>query len=228
MDAMTRDMFATWARSPRYLELVKSTRASITRYISGLKGPEVNVSVSGGKDSLVMLDLVLGACPGASVWHWDYGIYMPRAIEAEVLAILRDHFELGPPRLVVDRRESKDPRSVAGYRAFFAAITGHLKATGALLNFIGLRREESCRRSNRAKEELEPCKPCPNAFPLAAWTWKDIWAYLVSRGIPYPSSYDAKGPVEGWDTARFVTFFDPEFAHLGSIERDKFLFWKTR
>jgi phosphoadenosine phosphosulfate reductase len=188
----------------------------------------VNVSVSGGKDSLVMLDLVLGARPDARVWHWDYGIYMPRPLEAEVMRTLHEHFHLQAPRLQVDRRMSNDPESGAGYRAFFQAVTTHLRRVDAKINFIGLRREESCRRANRAKAVIEPAKPCWNAFPISAWTWKDIWAYIIQHEIPYPSSYDAKAALEGWHKARFVTFFDPEFAHLGSIEMDKYLFWKMK
>lgn len=224
MDAYTRAGFMAWSNARQFKDLVLET----TRQIETLAaGHVVSVAVSGGKDSLVLLALTLEACPRAHAWHWDYGIYMPRPIEQEVLGILYDHFKLGA-RLHVDARTTRDPNATRGYKAFFAALSSYLVARGITMNLVGLRAEESCARKRRCKHPVEVSGNVTTAFPLAGWRWRDVWAFLVSRGIPYPSTYDARAPLVGWDKARFVTFFDPEFEHLGGMVQDKFQFWKVR
>jgi len=218
-------MFKAWNKTEIYQDHLKSTQAEIKALLSQYES--ISIAVSGGKDSLVLLDLILTLNPNVWVWHWDYGIFMIRKFEEEILTIFQNYFHLSE-RLIVDKRTSQNLESNVGYRSFFAAITNHLKTHNIQSNFIGLRQEESCRRKNRASQLLEPSNPCPNAFPLRKWTWKDIWSYLIVKQIPYPSAYDTRGPILGWDKVRFVTFFDPEFAHLGSIEQDKFFFYNQR
>ncbi len=223
MDAFTRAGFEAWGRSDAFKALVARTLTSMRWTFPHHE--RVNVSVSGGKDSLVMLDLALRAKPNLFVWHWDYGIYMPREIESEVLSILAGHFKLGD-KLQVDKRASTDPGSTAGYRAFFKAINDHLREHAITLNLVGLRSEESCARKQRCKNGFESTRDMTTWFPIADRKWRDEWAYLVTRGIPDPSAYDKKAPLLGWDKARFVTFFDPEFEHLGGTVQDQFLFFK--
>lgn len=224
MDAKTRSMFLSWSRLDRHETLLEKTRKLLQRAFS--KHENVNVAVSGGKDSLVMLHLSKNIKNNLHVWHWDYGIFMPRTIEREVLQIL-ENFNLSG-NLHVDRRHSRSRAAAAGYRAFFATISAHLARNNVTLNLIGLRSEESIARKRRCKDLFETNGNVINMFPLRDWTWKDVWAYIVSNDMPYPSSYDMKGPILGWDQARFVTFFDPEFEHLGGPLLDKFLFWQDR
>ncbi len=226
IDAFTRAQFIAWSNHPRFNTLLANTRRSILEMFQ--QHPRVNVAVSGGKDSLVMLDLAIHLNPLCVVWHWDYGIYMPRPLEEEVLKVLQEHFHLRTPQLTVDKRMSQDPESSAGYRAFFKAISTHLERYDITLNLIGLRSEESCARKRRCRNATEQQGTVTNFFPLRGWRWKDIWAYLISHGIPYPSPYDLRGPFLGWDKVRFVTFFDPEFEHLGGMVQDKFFFWRER
>ena len=226
INAFTRAQFLAWSNHPRFKTLLANTRRTILEMFQ--KHARVNIAVSGGKDSLVMLDLAIHLNSLCTVWHWDYGIYMPRPLEAEVLKILQGHFHLRSPQLGVDCRMSRDPESSEGYRAFFKAISTHLNRYEITLNLIGLRAEESCARKRRCRNAIEQQNSVTNFFPLREWRWKDIWAYLISRGIPYPSPYDVRGPFMGWDKVRFVTFFDPEFEHLGGYIQDEFFFWRLR
>jgi 3'-phosphoadenosine 5'-phosphosulfate sulfotransferase (PAPS reductase)/FAD synthetase len=65
-------------------------------------------------------------------------------------------------------------------------------------------------------------------YPLRDWSAKDVWAYILSQGLPYLSTYDLYGPVVGWEKVRMVTFFDPEFDHLGNRNLDGVLMWKFK
>lgn len=225
-DDFTRSGFESWSSTSQFRRLLGSTQTEVRQLFE--KHSRVNIAVSGGKDSLVMLHLALALKSDCFVWHWDYGIYMPAEIEAEVVVILRQHFHLIEPQLMIDRRMSRNPESKAGYRAFFKAVSDHLARNAVTLNLIGLRAEESCARKRRCASATEQQGHVLNYFPLRAWRWRDIWAYLISRQIPYPKAYDVRGPFLGWDKVRFVTFFDPEFEHLGGEVQDKFFFWRVR
>lgn len=110
----------------------------------------------------------------------------------------------------------------------FSALQKHIEQQGIDLCLIGLRREESNKRNIRARKLLEKSsfEKVMNAFPLREWTWLDVWAYIVEHTIPYPSSYNKKAKLEGWQYSRFVTFFDPEFENLNQY--DNYLFWKYK
>lgn len=66
----------------------------------------------------------------------------------------------------------------------FAALDGY----GAW--FTGLRREQSPTRANLKEIEehrLPGGRVIPKASPLAGWTWKEVWSYLVVNEIePHP------------------------------------------
>ncbi len=175
-----------------------------------------------------MLHLLLQHKPTIKVWHWDWGIFMLREFEMEIQDHLTGFFQLRSPQLTIKQRLSQDEDNMVGYRALFGSVSHYLKDNKIDLNFLGLRREESCRRSNRCRNLIEKASPCNNAFPLKDWSWRDIWAYIILHQIPYPQAYDAKAPLLGWDKVRFVSFFDPEFNHLGGPEQDKFFFWRYR
>ncbi len=203
------ETFQMWSETEEYQRRVEEARIVIKDTLKEYKKPYL--SFSGGKDSTVMLHLVLQYKEDIPVWHWDYGDQlMPRAFEKEVI---ENAEKMGVCELIVNKRRGEDARinHKTGYMQFFSQINKLRKEHGWDVGFVGVRQEESCRRKSLYKSFfLNDC-----CYPLLKLTWMDVWACIVSEGLPYVSVYDSYSNLLGYDTSRFVTFFDKEFEHLG-------------
>jgi 3'-phosphoadenosine 5'-phosphosulfate sulfotransferase (PAPS reductase)/FAD synthetase len=229
MNKQDEDLFRTHATLPEYQRVLTQTLTNLRKM--NQKFSNISVSVSGGKDSLVMLDLALRVFGKKIwVWHWDFGIFMLPDFEQEVQKILIDYFKIPIDRLIIRKRQSCSEDPTIGYKAMFGAISHHVQKHDIDICLIGLRAEESIKRKHFTKKQIRynDAVGCFDAFPMAAWQWKDIWAYLVTHRIPYLSSYDHFHKIKPWSEIRFVSFFDPEFEKFGGPEQDKFLFWDHR
>ena len=179
------------------------------------------VAFSGGKDSSVMLSLVLEQKSDVMVFHWDYGrYYIPRKMEHEFVA---SAIKIGAKNIRVRtsslyNKEKRNAKNVLG-RIMLGYEVPKLNKEGFDACFLGLRKEESLKRKSRIKGLFE-FREITNVFPVMDLTWKDVWAYIVQNKIPYPSFYDERSEIYGYDKVRLVTFFDSEFEKLGSIYVD--------
>ncbi len=208
-------MFLLWTETSEYKEKIEATKAIIKEALKNHR--QSYVAFSGGKDSTTMLHLILQQDPTILVFHYDYGKYMPRKLEKE---IIKNAKEMGVKNFYVDSGQN-------WYRTFFGRIEKNLVKKGYDLVFVGIRKEESYKRRRRIKKgtflgKIDEC------WPLKNWTWKDVWGYIVKNNLSYPSVYDKYIELLGYDKARFVTFFDHEFDKFGSSNLDGFLLWKER
>lgn len=223
MDAKTRQAFLLYSRRPEHQEKVAASLAVIRRYISSCK---CCVAFSGGKDSTVLLDLALKVDPTVDVFHWDHGSQlMPREIQSEIIANAR---RIGAKNLFVETSRAVEREDMrVSWRGWYAVFWGSLARINRdhawQMQFVGLRSEEGCKRSAKIRH---PTKG--EAYPLADWSYLDVWAYITGRNLPYPKVYDVYGPLLGWDKARFVTFFDLEFEKFGGPYLDGFFFPQYR
>lgn len=227
MDARWREAFRAWAATDDYRRRLAQANEAIARALARSQRPYV--AYSGGKDSTAMLYLVLRQAPDVEVLHWDFGrAYVPAEVHQEVLDIAR---RLGAARVRVETsplyaRLGRQARGVMG-RHLVGRLLPRMAQEGYDLAFVGLREEESLKRRRRMRRGrmLSAIAEC---WPLAAWTWRDVWACIVANGLPYLSLYDSRAALVGYDLARFTTLHDAEFAHLGSLTVDGVLHWRWR
>lgn len=200
--------------------------------------PDAVVSVSGGKDSMVVLALAAAADVRHRVLHWDWGSrLMPREYEQEIVDAIRQH--VPDERLFVAARAHSRLRPYSDHAAFKRGLqekdgitdtNGSLSRLAGVLagsdhvgrQILGLRASESGKRARKVEDSglYGESLGQPAAFPIREWTARDVWAYLVDNSIDYPSHYDrvayvtTDGHPRGYEDARLSTVHDPEFEDM--------------
>jgi 3'-phosphoadenosine 5'-phosphosulfate sulfotransferase (PAPS reductase)/FAD synthetase len=221
------ETFRAWAETEEHQRALAEARRIIAQALKESRKPIVNFS--GGKDSTVLVHLVLEQKPDVHVLHWDYGrAFVPYPVHREILRIAE---QLGVQHLRVEtsplyRKLGRRARNVMGAH-LLGKLVPQLAEEGYDVQFIGLRAEESSKRSRRIRSGRS-VGAIREVWPLARWRWLDVWAYIVTRGLPYLSLYDARAELVGYDRARFTTLFDPEFADIGGDTIDNVLHWRYR
>ena len=225
MNKKWKATFQMWSATERFRQKVEEAAVIIKKALKQYEKPYV--AFSGGKDSTCVLSLVLEQKKDVMVFHWDYGKYMPYWVEYEVR---KNAKKIGARdiRIGTSRRyKDEHYKGPVWYKVFFGAIVPALLNDGFDSVFVGLRMEESAGRKNRIQNDVSLTR-MKEFFPIYNWTWMDVWAYIVSRNLPYSVIYDMYAKVEGWDKVRFSTFFDPEMDKFGRSNVDGVLLWKFK
>lgn len=169
-------------------ETVDRVAVSIAR-LREFEPPEgYYVAFSGGKDSIVTLDLVRRA----GVAH-DAHMNLTTVDPPEVVAFVREHYpevsrdrpRLSMFRLIVKKR--MPPTRIIRY------CCAELKERGGAGRVVvtGVRWAESNKRRQRRMVEV-----CQNdstktfVHPIIDWADEDVWQYIRENRLPYPSPYD--------------------------------------
>lgn len=142
------------------------------------------VALSGGKDSAV----VQSECPDLpAVWSDDKW-FLPET--EEYINRLRAKG--------VDVRQIQTNAWHADWFNFsgneWNGIPEYAKAQGWGLVFLGLRQEESSKRKLHLRGNGPLFLAKSDGFwhcnPIWNWTWRDVWAYIVSESVDYNKAYD--------------------------------------
>lgn len=212
------------ARLPAFRAKVERAHRVTQTFLDAAHRPYV--AVSGGKDSTVCLSIA-------------------RAIRSDVAAVLshdqwllpetEDYIRSIPDLTIIAGPHTHDGgvRTWASGRPDDPRLTWidcdshpletYVERQGFGGVIIGLRAEENGYRKRhiRAKGVLfERVDGRLQCYPIAGWTDRDVWAYILSTGTPYNRAYDRmealKMPIREW---RVGPWWNSRAISGGSIER---------
>lgn len=207
-----REMFELWAELDDYKKRIAEAEDNIKQI---LKTEVPTVLYSGGKDSLVMLHMVMKQNENIPVYYSDSGydyesqqIKMPKAMTDDIVKIGR---EAGAK--ILYSCGHKTPNS----KRFFGNLFRVMKIHNSTVELLGIRGGESSMRKARVEGPLVRIEGSRRvAFPLRGLDWRDIWAYLVTNNVRYLSYYDKYAAVEGgYDKVRLTSRFSRGMIHKG-------------
>jgi len=175
--------------------LTAQTKAEIAiEFIKEHEPPEgYFVGFSGGKDSVVTLDLVQRAGVKHQAYYSATGIDPP-----EVVKFINKHY----PYVIHKRPLYKGHRSFYGMigekfpPTLFARWCCNLlkkdptRAIPLQHRIMGLRAEESSMRAKRKQYEYIKRFKMWHYKPIFYWLEWEIWDYIEANNLPYPSLYD--------------------------------------
>lgn len=198
---------------------LQSFRQKVQRTIEDIQASlapyeRVGVSFSTGKDSLVMLDLLMTSIDRnkLTVCFYDSGAEYPDSLTMldEIESLYNCEIQIIEPILSI--WEFHQMNGAFGYRGELWKGKSYFTAEGDLkkmliqdparfakdefdlqVQAIGLRAEESKSRTQllkNGKMQYWTYTGMYQYFPVAHWSGADIWAYITSKKLPYNKIYD--------------------------------------
>lgn len=156
-----------------WADLLPTTVADTHAALVAAKRPYV--SVSGGKDSMVVAHIALKLMPDIEVIHSIHGapVWLPPQW----------------PGVLVDAVKAMGAMDVRVDRRNLIAVSGYMAEEGVDLVLVGLRRAESARRRERMRTTPQVAA-IPELWPIADWSDEAVWSYIRDNDVPYASAYD--------------------------------------
>ena len=194
--SMPRLRFEMHARLPVFAARVARAEARVAEWLTLAHHPYI--AVSSGKDSTVILDLVRRQRPETPAVYLDADCSFPETYEWLDATPNVMRFQADEPFLDTLERHGLEGGSKLDRATMQSTVWGPVRRLHDQYGFdgscYGLRAEESHGRHMNAvtrgaifqykRDGVWACQPI--------WDWKyaDVWAYIVSRDIPYCGVYD--------------------------------------
>lgn len=210
---MDREYYLTYAKLNRHKRNLDQAQKIIK---SALKIDGVwAVSCSGGKDSVSLLDLCVNAGWHGPIFHFYYD--ETPADNTKLVKALAEHYCLDLHLLKVPgawevyeqvghffvhpvtEEEKRATRKML--REYKATINRFMSEKGWVGQFLGLRKGESnARRMTLSKKGTAIYttndRTTWTACPLSSWSSADVWAYILTQGLPYLPCYETAADPE--------------------------------
>lgn len=193
-----------WSNRDSYRRLEDRLRADLRRLVPH---PEKTyVSFSAGKDSTVLAHACHDLFPGVQMCMVDPGVPFHWVDEERDLWLTHARANGWNLRIFPwDKwggilRDDKTRRVAQRllHTDMFAEVTEWVHKHGLDTVVMGLRRQESGQRSMALKiygmEHTYADTGVRRVCPLEHWSTSDVWAYIVSHGLPWLTIYDHVGP----------------------------------
>ena len=201
MDEQWRTTFASWAQRPAFRRLVVVTLEAIAADLARARRPYV--AWSGGKDSTVLAHLARRVDATIDVVCGTSGA----RVQAEVVELVGLARCQGIDLICHSFPPADERWDIA---------------------IVALRREESLRRRRRMDAGTAGIKRGRESWPMADWTWLDVWAYIVEHGIPYHPVYDRQAELGiGYDRSRYHWSFSGD-PRAEALAVDGLIRWRWR
>jgi phosphoadenosine phosphosulfate reductase len=150
--------------------------------------PRLAVACSFQKEASVILDMLLKIEPEARIFTLDTGVLFPETYDTWRRIEERYGIEIEVFRGEwVDGLWARDPDACCGMRKV-EPLERALDGVDAWVT--GLRRDQSALRASTPKLGWDIRHDKWKAAPLADWTEKDVWQYLVENDVPYNPLHD--------------------------------------
>jgi len=165
--------------------------------------PRLAAACSFQKEASVILDLLLGIEPQARFFTLDTGLLFAETYETwrrveerygvkvevyEGISVEQQAAEYG------DALWARDPDACCGLRKV-SPLTQALSTVDAWIS--GLRRDQSPERAGTRKLAWDEAHDVWKLNPLADWTERDVWRYIVEHDLPYHPLHDQGYPSIG-------------------------------
>jgi len=235
MDETEQNQYLLWAKLDRFSRKIREAERNIAKGFDYMEKPYISMSF--GKDSLVMADIILNRYPSTPLMYVNCGKYdeWPDTLRVKEAFLERhagiEFIELGGPSIweyyqrvglyIQDEETTREARIAQREYAesLGKVLDREAKKRGFDGTFIGMRSEESYIRSRlfamRGEIYFASVREQWVCCPLARWNGKDIWAYIVSANLPYNELYDMAP--EGRELARNGAMFGTRSMRYGRL-----------
>jgi phosphoadenosine phosphosulfate reductase len=182
----------------------QSAKAALRWAFQHFSQPEIALACSFGAEDVALVDMIAKLRPGAKVFYLDTDVLFPETYDVIEKVKAAYDIELVQYRPLITLEEqaqqhgealwSSDPDACCGIRK----VEPLHRALSSLNAWItGIRREQSPTRANAKLVEWDRKFNLVKINPLAAWTEKDLWTYIMANGVPYNLLHDQGYPSIG-------------------------------
>jgi phosphoadenosine phosphosulfate reductase len=166
-------------------DLETASAQDVLAYAVQRHHPRLKLACSFQKEESVLVHMLTEIEPTARVFMIDTGVLFPETLQT--WKRFEDRFDVAVE--VIDARSPDEPWTAA-HCCGEAKVDGLERALRGLDAWItGIRRQQATTRAGSAKVERDK-RGLWKFNPIADWSEKDLWAYIVKHELPYNPLHD--------------------------------------